>query len=244
MAIGEYVHTFLDLFYSRSCLHCNLNLNNSHELYLCKNCKKEIPYVNNSHCIRCGASLGPHVISTAKEGCPSCKGKYLPFNTLTSITHYEGVIQTLIHTFKYSRQKFLFTVLNDIVLAQEKLKEIVPNVDVVVPVPLHWLKKMRRGFNQSELLARGIQRCFSKPLSTNNLCRIKNTSSQTQLSKSQRQRNIRNAFFVNDPKSFKGKKILLVDDVLTTGVTAMECSKKLKEAGARSVHLLILATAR
>jgi ComF family protein len=153
-------------------------------------------------------------------------------------------MKTLIHKFKYARQTFLSSLLHDIMLTDEKLKEIVPNMDVIVPVPLYWLKKMYRGFNQSEVLSRGIQRHFSKPLSTNNLCRIKNTASQTQLSKSQRQANIHNAFFVNYPKSFKGKRILLVDDVFTTGVTASECSKKLKEAGAESVHLLILATAK
>ncbi len=244
MAITEYLHAFLDIFYSRSCLYCNCNLNNSYELYICKNCKQAIPYISHSSCNRCGTILGPHATTKMQEGCATCKGKHLPFNTLTSIAHYDGVMKTLIHKFKYARQKFLFSLLNDIVLTSEKPKEIVPDIDVIVPVPLHWLKKMRRGFNQSELLSRGIHKHFSKPLSTNNLCRIKNTVSQTQLTKRQRQANIRDAFFVNYPKSFNGKKVLLVDDVLTTGVTASECSKKLREAGAESVHLLILATAK
>ncbi|OOP55943.1 MAG: hypothetical protein AYP45_11715 [Candidatus Brocadia carolinensis] len=103
---------------------------------------------------------------------------------------------------------------------------------------------MRRGFNQAELLARGIQQYSSKPVSVNNLYRAKNTASQTRLSKTQRLVNIRNAFRVHDPKSFQGKRILLVDDVLTTGVTVSECSKILRQSGARSVHLLILATAK
>jgi ComF family protein len=182
-------------------------------------------------------------MSAEKEGCPFCKEKCLPFDTLTSLTYYDGVIKTVIHKFKYSKQKFLLSVLNDIIITNEKFKEIVPLIDVIVPVPLHWLKKLHRGFNQSELLSMEIQKRFLKPMSKNNLCRIKNTESQTHLTKSQRRVNIRNAFFVKDPKSFKGKKILLVDDVLTTGVTASECSKKLKKAGAESVHLLILAIA-
>ena len=244
MAIRGYFHAFLDLFYSRSCLHCNGNLNSSYELYLCEDCTKGISYVSNAHCIRCGADLGPHSISTAKEGCVRCKGRHLPFTTTTSATYYEGVMKTLIHKFKYSRQKFLFHTLSEILLAQDMVKAIVPDIDVIVPVPLHWIKKMRRGFNQAELLARGIQQYVSKPVSTNNLCRIKNTASQTQLSKKQRQANIRDAFRVNNPKSFQKKRILLVDDVLTTGVTAAECAKKLKQSGAQSVHLLILAIAK
>lgn len=244
MAISEYIHAFLDLFYPRACLHCNRKLNDSYERYLCESCKREIPYVNHSCCIRCGASLGPHITSGVKEGCAACKGKYLPFNTIISATYYDDVMKTLIHKFKYARQKFLACLLNDILITNERLKEAIPDIDVIVPVPLHWLKKMLRGFNQSELLSQGIQRHFSKPIAINNLCRIKKTASQTQLSKNQRQINIHNAFFVNHPESFKGKKVLLVDDVLTTGVTASECSKKLKEAGAGAVHLLILATAR
>lgn len=244
MAVSEYMHAFLDLFYPRSCLHCNRNLNNSYELYLCGNCAKEIPYISHSGCIRCGAVLGPHMTSKAKEGCASCKGKYLPFNTTTSVAYYDGVMKILIHKFKYARQKFLAGLLNDILLTHERLKEVVQDVDVIVPVPLHWLKKMLRGFNQSELLSLGIRKHFSKPVSVNNLCRIKNTASQTRLSKNQRQANIRNAFFVARPESFRGKRVLLVDDVLTTGVTASECSRKLREAGAESIHLLILAAAK
>ncbi|MCC7211739.1 MAG: ComF family protein [Candidatus Brocadia sp.] len=244
MAIHGYFHAFLDLFYSRSCLHCNRNLNNSYALYLCEDCIKGISYVSTDHCIRCGAALGPHSISTVKEGCIKCKGRRLSFTTTTSVTYYEGAMKTLIHKFKYSRQKFLFHTLNEILLARDKVQAIVPNIDVVVPVPLHWIKKMRRGFNQSELLAWSMQHNFSKPVSTNNLCRIKNTTSQTQLSKKQRQANIRDAFHVKDPKSFQEKRILLVDDVLTTGVTVAECAKILKQSGAQSVHLLILATAK
>lgn len=152
-------------------------------------------------------------------------------------------MRTLIHKFKYARQKFLSRVLNDIIIVQGKLEKVISDVDVIVPVPLHWLKKMHRGFNQAELLSLGIQSHFSMPISTNNLCRIKNTLSQTQLSKGQRQLNVHNAFFVKYPAFFKGKRILLVDDVLTSGVTASECSRKLKEAGAESIHVFILAVA-
>lgn len=243
MDIKAYVHAVLDLFYPRFCLHCNRSLNHVQELYICGSCKQHISYVGDAHCSRCGAILGPYATSAAQEGCGLCKKKDFSFNGITFIAYYEGVMRTLIHKFKYARQKFLFRMLNDMIMMQGKLEKIVSNVDIIVPVPLYWLKKMQRGFNQSELLSVGIQRRFSKPLSTNNLCRIKSTLSQTQLSKGQRQMNVRNAFFVKDPALFKGKKILLVDDVLTTGVTASECSKKLKEAGAESVHVFILALA-
>ena len=209
MDISDYVHALLDLFYPRSCLHCKRNLNDSHELYICEDCNRQIPYVNEFHCIRCGAAIGPYSTSMAKEGCTVCKGKRLHFDTMTAVSHYDGVMKTLIHKFKYARQKFLFRILNDIVITHKKLKEIVPDIDVIVPVPLHWLKKMYRGFNQSELLSLGIQRYFSKPISANNLCRIKNTESQTHLSKKSTAGKYPQCFFVKYPGSFQGKRFYL-----------------------------------
>src|SRR3990167_4750781 len=141
MAISDYVHALLDLFYPRSCLHCKRNLNDSHELYICGDCNRQIPYVDEFHCIRCGSAVGPYSALMAKEGCSVCKGKHLHFDTMTAVAHYDGVMKTLIHKFKYARQKFLFRILNDFVITHKKLKEIAPDIDVVVPVPLHWLKK-------------------------------------------------------------------------------------------------------
>jgi ComF family protein len=113
-----------------------------------------------------------------------------------------------------------------------------------VPVPLHWKKKQERGFNQSELMAKKICRKLSLPISINNLHRVKNTLSQTQLSRLQRQKNVNDAFKVKNPDLFLEKNVLLVDDVLTTGITASECARNLKNAGAKKVYLLALARSR
>lgn len=243
MNIRAYFRALLDLFYPRFCFHCNCSLNNLQELYICSNCKQQISYASDTHCSRCGAVLGPYMTSTVQEGCVICKRKSFYFDSITFTAYYEGVMRTLIHKFKYARQRFLCSMLNDMIIMQGKLEKIASNIDIIVPIPLYWLKRIHRGFNQSELLSIGIQKYFSKPLSTNNLCRIKSTLSQTHLSKGQRRINVHNAFFVKYPAFFKGKKILLVDDVFTTGVTASECSKKLKEAGAESVHVFVLALA-
>ena len=93
-------------------------------------------------------------------------------------------------------------------------------------------------------MAKEICRKLSLPISTNNLCRVKNTLSQTQLSRLRRQKNVNGAFKVNDPDLFIEKNVLLVDDVLTTGTTASECSRNLKNAGANEVYLLALARSR
>ncbi|GAX62065.1 amidophosphoribosyltransferase [Candidatus Scalindua japonica] len=120
-------------------------------------------------------------------------------------------------------------------------QEVIGEIDLIVPVPLHWKKKQERGFNQSELMAKEISKKLSIPISINNLHRVKNTLSQTQLSRSQRQKNVKDAFKIKNPEIFIKKNVLLVDDVLTTGITASECAKSLKNTGTSKVFLIALA---
>ncbi|HWB98813.1 MAG TPA: ComF family protein [Bryobacteraceae bacterium] len=112
--------------------------------------------------------------------------------------------------------------------------------DVVAPVPLHWRRRWRRGFNQSELLAREIARRWSVPVE-NLARRSRATLTQAGLSNAARRENVSRAFAVPRPRGVEGRRILLVDDVMTTGATASACALALKRAGARSVNLLTLA---
>jgi ComF family protein len=123
-------------------------------------------------------------------------------------------------------------------------QKTIGEIDFVVPVPLHWKKKQERGFNQSELMAKKICNELSIPISINNLNRVKNTLSQTQLSRTQRHKNVKDAFKVKNPGKFFHKNVLLVDDVLTTGMTASECAKSLENAGANKVFLIALARSK
>lgn len=113
--------------------------------------------------------------------------------------------------------------------------------DGVIPVPLHWYKRWQRGFNPSEILARSVARATGLPLLRRILVRIRPTSTQATLPKSERRRNVRNAFRVRRCGSVRGRTLLLVDDVLTTGATAAECSGQLLRSGARAVDLLTAA---
>ncbi|MBM4054115.1 MAG: ComF family protein [Planctomycetes bacterium] len=241
--INNYVHAFLDVFYPRICLHCRGNINYSREQYICGACRENIAFINENYCSRCGSISGPYSVSFDEKGCGFCRTQHFYHDSLTAIAHYDGAIKVLVHKYKYEKQRFLYKAVNDVLLANRKLNERIQEVDIIIPVPLYWRKKLQRGFNQSELIAREIHRVFSKPLSVNNLIRIKNTASQTRLSKTKRYANIQKAFFVKNPAIIKGKRVLLVDDVLTTGLTMQECAKKLKEGGVKSVHLLVLAIA-
>lgn len=116
-------------------------------------------------------------------------------------------------------------------------------VDLILPVPLHSKRLRWRGFNQSVLLARQLSRAYGIPLHPYILSREKETPPQTQLSEDDRRRNVRGVFSVHGKEVIKGKNLLLVDDVYTSGATVNECSRALKQAGAKEVYVLTLARA-
>jgi len=150
---------------------------------------------------------------------------------------YEGSLRTLIHLFKYSGMKPLAGPLGR--LLDRALPPEIP-FDAVVPVPLYWRKKWSRGFNQSELLARHVARRRGIPV-LHALRRKRNTATQAGLANAGRRRNVAGAFTERAAGAIRGKRILLIDDVMTTGATANACATVLKRCGAKSVSLLTLA---
>jgi ComF family protein len=150
---------------------------------------------------------------------------------------YEGALRKLIHLFKYSRLRPLDRPLGAMLaLALPRGREF----DGVVPVPMDWLRRLGRGFNQSELLASAIARRCAIPVIPA-LRRRRGTRVQAGLTNAQRRHNVARAFTHNRRHDVAGKRLLLVDDVMTTGATAAACARELKRAGARSVTLLALA---
>ena len=114
-------------------------------------------------------------------------------------------------------------------------------IDAVVPVPLYIKREKKRGFNQATLLSSQFESVLNIPVISNNLVRLKNTPTQTKLTKIERKNNLDKAFKVLDKKEFKGKNVLLIDDVFTTGATTDECSKVLKSVGVKNIYVLTLA---
>ncbi|MBI4526449.1 MAG: ComF family protein [Deltaproteobacteria bacterium] len=115
--------------------------------------------------------------------------------------------------------------------------------DAIIPVPLHRKRLRWRGFNQAVVLAREVSRAWNVPVDPFVLSRTRETPPQTQLTEEERRKNVRGAFVLNRKKSVKRKVLLLVDDVYTSGATARECSRVLRRAGAKEVHVLTLARA-
>ena len=126
-------------------------------------------------------------------------------------------------------------------ITKNKLFQKTGENSVFIPIPLHKTKKRKRGFNQSELIAKELSKSLNIPLKTDILVKTKKTQTQTNLTKEQRAENVKNAFIIKNPQSIEGKTVFLVDDVFTTGSTMKECAKTLKKAGATYVWGIAVA---
>lgn len=164
-----------------------------------------------------------------------------PHLGIYSVSAYEGVLRTAIHRFKFKKRKALAEPLGILLV---KYLSHIPNfdIDVIIPVPLHPRRLRQRGFNQSELLAKVLGKYFGIPV-VDALERIRDTKAQFDLPREERLRNVTGAFKVSQFNLVYNKRILLLDDIYTTGATIAECSKALKIAGAKRVEVLTLARA-
>lgn len=208
-------------------------------------------------CVSCKTPfLNRHPLD-AEGKCPLCKLGLSGFDAVYSYGSYEGTLRTLVHLFKYEKVHTLARPLGEMLARAIPREE---HFDAVVPMPLHWRRRWERGFNQSELLARAIARRWNVPV-VHAIRRVKATAPQAGLTNSKRRLNMSGAFSARRPllsklldgrfmfwkrlitKSFqlKGARVLLIDDVLTTGATAAACARALKRAGARHVTLAAVA---
>jgi ComF family protein len=195
------------------------------------------PLVAEYFCTVCRTPfLNPYPLDAAGR-CGPCRLGLRGFDAAYCFGAYEGVLRDLIHLFKYSGMRPLAGPLGGLLGAALPREE---RFEVVVPVPLHWRRRWSRGFNQSDLLARATARRSGLPL-CRAVRRARATEVQAGLSHSRRRRNVADAFRVTAPEKIAGRRVLLVDDVMTTGATAGACAAALKRAGARSVALLALA---
>jgi ComF family protein len=170
----------------------------------------------------------------AEGRCALCRSGLRGFDAAYSFGAYEGVLRELIHLYKYGKVRTLARPLSGL-LAQALPRD--EAFDAAVPVPLYWRRRLQRGFNQAELLARGLSRRTGVPV-VRALGRLRPTPAQAGLSNSARRQNVSQAFRA---RGVQGKRILLIDDVMTTGATAASCAAALKQAGARRVSLLTVA---
>jgi ComF family protein len=169
--------------------------------------------------------------------CALCRAGARGFDAAYCFGFYEGALRELIHLLKYDGMKPLAGPLSEYLWRALPLDE---NFDAVVPMPLHWRRRFQRGFNQAEVLAKDVARRRKIPL-LRAVRRVRATRTQTGLTNAKRRENVSGAFRARPGRPLDGMRLLLVDDVMTTGATASACASVMKRAGAKSVTLLTLA---
>ncbi len=220
--------TALDWIYPPECAGCG-----EPGYRLCVKCQETIHFISGKVCTVCGLPL------TGKgQVCPDCKVLQPPYDALRSLTRYGGVIRECVHDLKYRNNQSLGEFFSS------RMVEMIRNegwqADLVVPVPLSPDREIERGYNQSALLARPVALKLGWRYQPLCLTRTRNTKSQVSLSVEERKLNVAGAFSAV-PELVAGQRILLIDDVTTTGSTLEESTRALKQAGARAVYCLTLS---
>jgi len=228
------------LLWPAVCVVCGQSISDTQK-GLCKNCWDELlGYTAGEYCRRCGADASRY--GQLDIGCPDCQGRQLHFDAIARAGVYKGTLQRLVLAFKLSGRcelDLILGFLGDSALDGSGFRE---KVDVFVPVPMHWTRRLARGYNHSHILAKKLRR-GSERISTE-LVRVRRTKRQVQMaSAARRARNVAGAFAVCRGHKFAGRNICLVDDIKTTGATLNECAKVLKQAGAAGVYALVLTVA-
>lgn len=228
----------LSFFLPSACLSCRELLDLSESGPLCESCEMEIKPLPDSICEICGDPFPHPEIKTHQ--CGHCLTDPPPFEQARSVFKLNPVLTSMIHSYKYRGSPvalaWMIQKLSDFL---EKNFPPLP-YDLILPVPLHLIRLLHRGFNQSLFLARGLSKRFSIPLEFRQLRRRRFETSQARLGREERKAQIVGNFWVKDPHVFKDRRVLLVDDVYTTGATLKECAKVLKKCGAR-VNAITLA---
>ena len=229
----------LNLIFPIYCQGCGVKLSYDNKRYLCEGCFKNIKLKSPPLCIKCGKSVSGD--KESKSLCAECLNRNYHFAAAWQCCEYEGLIKELIHKFKYNGKLLLKGVLGEILCGFAKSRIDYKRVDAIVAVPMHRANFVKRGFNQAAILSEILSKSLDIPFLDKCLSKIKNTKQQVSLNRNERSLNIRDAFCVKKGADIKGKRLLLVDDVFTTGATVDECSKVLNAQGAKAVWVLVLA---
>ncbi len=227
-----------DFFYPPLCILCNNKLSGDNS-WLCDICinKLETNHTERDACPQCS-------MNRKKHECP-CEFAWDHYcEKIFSFFDFDDTVQNIAHQFKYKGKKSIAYFLG------KKFSDFIPDnyfdsVDAMISVPLHFLRKLERGYNQADFFAQGIIHGTNLkiPYLKNVLLRSKHTRTQTKLNREDRQKNLSNAFSINPKKKeyIRKKKIVLVDDIVTTGATTDFCTETLLNSGAESVRVISLA---
>lgn len=229
------IGALLRILYPETCPVCEEQPSEHDTAPICLSCWQTITPYNGPFCTTCGKPLS----SDASITCSDCLNDEPAFSAARSFGLYDGTLRDAVHLFKFHGKRRLSKPLSGMLCCLE-----LPRAHAIVPVPLHKKRLRSREFNQSALLARHLSRHTGLPPLYNSLVKVRDTSPQVGLRAKERRKNLKNAFRVTDKVSIRGKDLILVDDVFTTGATIRECSRLLREEGSGKIYAVLLAHSR
>jgi ComF family protein len=235
---GRIASAVLDVIYPRRCFACDADLDGEGPFYLCPACREALVPVLNP-CPRCAAPRGPYVHG---RRCKACRPLRPAFTGAVAAAEYREPVSGMILGLKYGGERFQAFALGDMLAGAVREAPFMARLDVIVPIPLARTRRRERGFNQSELLAVEVGRIVRLPVRNRWLRRVLATLPQAGLSRAARLRNLEGCFKTR-ARAVRGRTVLLVDDVLTTGATLSEAARTLKRAGAKAVFAAAVARA-
>lgn len=197
---------------------------------------------NSYICGKCGNQLEKFIYyENSKNGKYNNRIKFCQEKEEFHLFRYEGIIREKMISYKFKDKAYIYHLFAEMVLRNQLACEFLNKYNVIVPVPIHLKRRRIRGYNQSELIARQIAKTLNKKIDTDILLKQKNTKPQSTLGKIDRKKNVQGVYKVRNIEKVKGKKIVIFDDIYTTGATTNECKKILIEAGAQMVGIFTIA---
>lgn len=237
--VKKILSSFTDVIFPPLCIVCGTVINETATQSFCAECHRQINIIRSPQCTQCGLPF------SNPEGedhfCGECASTQQYFSVARAVGHYEKALLEAIHKFKYGGKIFVGEVLGRLMAEKEYDSLAVEHYTLIIPIPLHGKRLRERGYNQSLILAKEVARRFSISLDFSILRRNIPTKPQTNLKKKERMANVKGAFEVKNPERIRGQRILLIDDVYTTGSTVRECSRVLLKHHAAEVGILTLA---
>ena len=233
----QFKEYLLDMIYPKKCPFCEKVFSDTEEI--CFKCKSKLMYITGARCMKCSKP----VLNEETEYCYDCKAKNHHYVSGKALWIYDDKMKQSIARFKY-RGSLEYASIYGKELARWHGIWIKKCADVLVPVPLHIKKERARGYNQAEILANAVGKLLNIPVEAKLLKRIKDTKPQKELNDKERLRNLSEAFQINNERMGKFQRVMLVDDIYTTGSTIEACANILYKAGIGEVYFLSICTGK
>lgn len=230
----------LNFLFPKTCIICGKN----NENYICSICEKRFEkykkfnIIDNERLIIDKIGV-PNI--NLKQKFYVIAGQKVYWEKMLYCFDYKSVVRKFILQYKFLDKSYLAEFFSYEILKNKKVYEMLKSYDIIVPVPMDKIKKLRRGYNQTELITNIISKKEIIETSNDVLEKVKMTKTQSTLEKRKRKNNVENSYIVKNIDKVKNKKVVLFDDIYTTGATTNEISKKLKEAGANKILVLVIA---